>query len=110
MEEFMSHTEEERLSALKCATLEYNKKKFILKVGHDLCDIFEFLDSLDFNYTKTINPEADLTGFIFFEDGTWSERHIDVSTLCAYDDLEYTGFSWRHIEQPKIPSECVDVK
>lgn len=78
---------------IKCAIIEYNKVKRLLKVGYSDEDYTNFLNSLDFNYNSGFGGQ-ELFGMIWLNDGTWIERG-------EYDGLEW----WELRKLPKIPDE-----
>ena len=95
--EFEKHTAG---SDVLCATLtrgaeyEDSRSTFTLREGHSAGQLVEFLISLEFEYDDGYGGQ-ELFGFIWYKDGTWSER------------MEYDGSEWwRHVERPIIPVEC----
>jgi hypothetical protein len=72
-------------------TYDYDKKHFILKIGHDLNDYVSFINSLDFNYDDGFGWQ-ELYGNLWFEDGSWAERY-------EYDGSE----CWEHKIKPDKP-------
>ena len=99
-EEFL---EEVKNKELLCASLtrgeEYrnNIKNFNLPVGYTAELYKNFLDSLNFLYDDGFGSQ-ELHGFIWYADGTWSERS-------EYDGSEW----WEHKEPPKIPDVLFDL-
>lgn len=85
---------------VKCVYLKHGSycipdRSFFLKIGHSGSDYSEFLNSIDFNYEDGYGTQ-ELHGFIWYEDGTYSERG-------EYDGSEW----WEHKSTPDIPNECI---
>jgi hypothetical protein len=83
---------------LKCANIklevEYDKYKiYSLPIGFTNKQFDEYLASLDFEYDDGYGGQ-ELYGNIWFEDGTWCERH-------EYDGSE----CWHYKKCPTIPKE-----
>ena len=78
-------------STIKCAEIEFGSKRLELKVGYTDDDYAKFIESLDFKYDNGYGTHG-LSGTIWYEDGTWSERG-------EYDGSEW----WEHKQMPKIP-------
>ena len=62
-----------------------------LKVGYTHEDYCNFLNAINLNYDSGYGGQS-LYGFIWYKDGTWSERG-------EYDGSEW----WEYIACPKIP-------
>lgn len=63
---------------------------YTLHVGDDLNQLEDFLSMLDFDYDNGYGGQ-EVSGFIWYEDGTWSERG-------EYDGSEW----WEYKECPDI--------
>lgn len=99
-QEFLSHVE--GLGIVRCAVVrDYDSswrgesgKEIFLKNGFTEADFEDFLDAIDFEYDDGYGGQ-ELYGFIWYEDGTWSERY-------EYDGSE----CWDYKKAPKIPAGC----
>lgn len=95
-EEFVAHIKDRDV---KCASVifgnEYDDdREFInLKCGHTETEYNTFLESLNFEYDNGYGGQ-ELFGFIWYEDGTWSDRG-------EYDGAEW----WQYQACPDIPEE-----
>lgn len=83
--EFLGHVEGKNI---KCAVIHARGKPMILGVDGSPDVMSTFLAALDFTYDSGFGGQ-DLFGYIWFMDGTWSERH------------EYAGSErWVHKQCP----------
>lgn len=65
-----------------------------LPINYTQEQYYEFLEDLNLNYENGYGTQH-LFGYIWFKDGTWSERY-------EYDGSEY----WVHKSTPEIPTQC----
>ena len=85
---------------IKCAVIHYAKPehkiiKKVLKVNHSETDLYEFLNSLNYEYEEG-HGDQELYGTVWLEDDSWLIRS------------EYGGFEWwEHNILPNIPMECL---
>ena len=70
-----------------------SKKEEMLKTGYSEKDFSDFLEKLNFEYDEGYGCQ-ELFGFIWYDDGTWSERE-------EYDGSEW----WKYKKLPEIPEE-----
>jgi len=84
-------------AAIKCATITYTQNygetetTYSLPVNHTLDEFDAFCNQLNFDYNDGYGTQY-LTGTIWYQDGTWSERR-------EYDGSEW----WSYCSCPAIP-------
>lgn len=77
---------------------EEEDKSAKLKVGYSEEDYDKFFSDLDFEYDNGFGYQV-LYGTIWFEDGTWAERH------------DYDGSEWWVIRKlPAVPNILIEVR
>jgi hypothetical protein len=103
-EEFLHHVDNRGGKEVLCAEITHqndadkeNVDVFWLPVGYGKEAGEKFLAMLDFEYDDTFGSQ-EVFGYIWFKDGTWSER------------MEYDGTEWYvHKSLPEIPEYLRDV-
>jgi|TARA_R110000737_G_scaffold289895_1_gene296432 hypothetical protein len=87
---------------VKCAKIlngnDWNgkdKREIKLKVGFTTEDWADFLNNLNFDYDSGYGSQ-ELFGTLWFNDGSWLERH-------EYDGAE----CWHHKDCPDVPSDLI---
>ena len=103
--EFVQHVKNRPII---CALIEHDglKIKLVLPVGYTKGQLARFLGRLSFEYSS--GDESDeLSGGIWYKDGTWSERDGDEAEFLDLDDA---CFGWVHRRVLKIPEECLAKK
>lgn len=91
---------------LKCAYISYmdnetcNMRDYHLPVGFSTQEYEKFLKEIDFEYTCEGYAYWSLDGYIWYDDGTWDERHYNAEDGCWE---EY----WVHIAVPDIVKGCL---
>ena len=97
-EDFLSEVEGKQVLCAKLGTgLDFYDNvyeiEYILPIGHTDELYSKFLNTLDFEYDSGYGGQ-ELYGFIWYIDGTWSERGV-------YDGSEW----WEYMTVPAIPNE-----
>jgi len=97
-QEFISHTKGKKVKCASSSFIDYAtwkpnpKTVALLKTGYSKAELKYFLSKTDVTYSSGYGTQ-ELYGFIWYEDGTWSERY-------EYDGSE----SWDYKSSPKIPA------
>ena len=98
-EEFLSEITHKKV---KCAVVDNgyifeDKEVKYLKIGYTKDEFYDFLNSLNFDYDDSYGEQY-LSGTIWYEDGTWSER-------AEYDGSEW----WKYKKCPEINEKLKEV-
>ena len=93
-EELLEHIKDRKVKYIKIVKGSRYDEDGQLRIEGSLESV---IDKLNFDYDGGYGGQ-ELFGFIWYEDGTWSERG-------EYDGSEW----WRHVEMPSIDIEICDL-